>query len=129
MKVTSTYHAPSIKAWAKRVVVQAGGLRPNWTKYTLARIQVVSMPMNTWNLKLVNIQRTMRNHRWDLHSMLASMDGAHEQEEETADLVRIPANSKSRFDLEEQYASSTQRSHCYSFLGTIGVNHDLVSIP
>ena len=129
LKVTSTYHAPSIKAWAKRTVVQSGGLRPNWTRYTLARLQTISMPMNTWNLKLVNIQRTMRNHRWDLNSMLTSLASGPEQGEELADLVRIPANSKSRFDLEEQYASSTQRSHCYSFLGSIGVNHDLVHIP
>ena len=95
IKVISTYDTPSIKRWAKRAVVQAGGLRPNWTKYTLARIQAVPMPMNTWSLKLVNIQRTMRNHTWDLQTMLASMAGGPEQEEETADLIRIPANSKS----------------------------------
>ena len=61
--------------------------------------------------------------------MLASMATGPEQEEETSDLVRILANSKSRVDLEEQYATSTQNSHCYSFLGSIGVNHDLVNIP
>ena len=43
------------------------------------------------------------------------------------DLVRIPANSKSRFDLETQDAGSKQRKYCNSFLFAIGVNKDLIT--
>lgn len=45
------------------------------------------------------------------------------------DLVRIPANSKSRFSLEEHNAHKQQIGFCYSFLGSIDINHGLVTFP
>ena len=42
------------------------------------------------------------------------------------DLVRIPANSTSRFSLEEFYFHDEQKRYCNSFLGSVGVNRDLI---
>lgn len=95
----------------------------------MARIQVVPISMNTWNLKLVNIQRTMREHTWDLHSMLTFDQSEPDQHETPADLVRILANSKSRFSREEQDADSCHHRYCNSFLRAAGINRDLISRP
>ena len=88
-------------------------------------MQTIHMPLNTWNLKLVNIQRTAREHRWDLSTMLLTPGINTTEEADLADLVRIPANSKSRFNMEEHFSSHLQIKHCNSFLGSVGINRDL----
>ena len=126
IKTISGYSDKAIKSWAKRVVVEAGQLRPNWTRYTLERLQVINIPMSTWNLKLVNIQRASPNHVWGLNSMLTNLIPPLHSEVGDADLIRIPANSKSRFSIEEQFASKEQRNRCHSFLTSVRINRDLV---
>ena len=129
VKVISTYEAKNIRSWAKTSILQFGTHRPNWTRYTLNKLQVVSLPMSTWNLKLVNVQRKSREHVWDLNAMLANMTTHPDNPDNMEDLLRLPANSKSRFALEEEHAASTQLSHCNSFLNPIGINRDLVERP
>ena len=132
IKAIATYDSKSIRSWARRAVLQAGTYRPNWIKYVLARILVISLPMTSCNLKLVNIQKSARNHTWDLHAMIAehtSHDNPDLSEENLDDLVRCPANRKSRFDLEEYDAAAQQRQHCNLFLHSTGVNRDLVEPP
>ena len=58
-----------------------------------------------------------------------SHDDPDFSEESFDDLVRCPANSKSRFDLEEYDAAAQQRQHCNLFLHSAGVNRDLVEPP
>ena len=68
--------------------------------------------MTSWNLKLVNIQKTARNHTWDLHAMIAEHTSHGDpdlSEESFDDLVRCPAISKSRFGLKEYDAAAQQR--------------------
>ena len=61
--------------------------------------------------------------------MMNSMSQPGEQTEGSDDLVRIPANSKSKFSLEEQHADNDQHVFCNSFLGSVGINRDLVDQP
>ena len=58
-----------------------------------------------------------------------SHDDPDFSEESFDDLVRYPANSKSRFDLEEYDAAAQQRQHCNLFIHSAGVNRDLVEPP
>ena len=44
-------------------------------------------------------------------------------------LVRIPATSKSRFSLLEEHAGKQQRQFTNGFLGSVGLNSDLVDQP
>ena len=57
-KALATFDGRAIKAWAKNIIVREDTLRPNWVRYTLAKLNVVAIPLSTWNLKLVDIQRT-----------------------------------------------------------------------
>ena len=129
IQVSSSSDAAAIRLRAKRIVTANGTHRPNWTNYVLERINVVGIPMSTWSLKFVNIQRTAKNHVWGLPTMAESMKESMAGTAATDDLIRIPANSKSRFSLEEQHAEPDQRKHCNSFLGSIGINRDLIRHP
>ena len=89
------------------------------------------MPMSTWNLKLVNVQAKSKDFNWDHRDQDADLplnppcpDAAT-----LNDLVRIPANSKSRFSLEEEHAVADQQSFCNCFLRAAGMNHDLAPRP
>ena len=86
------------------------------------------MHMTSWNLHLVNVQKAARSHIWDLNAMIianTSPEGHTTPCDTLDDLVRIPANSKSRFDLEEQNSAQQQLKQCNSFLFSAGVNRDL----
>ena len=87
------------------------------------------MPMTSWNLNLVNVKKTALNHVWGLSSMIyahVSQDCHTPPSETLDDLVRIPADSKSSFDLEEQNGAYQQKQHCNTFLFSAGVNRGLV---
>ena len=86
----------------------------------ITRLNTVAMPMNTWNLHLGNIQKAARSHKWNQAETTTPPND---------DLVRLPANSKSRFSLTEEQAPATQHKYCTSFLASIGPNHDLVTRP
>lgn len=45
---------------------------------------------------------------------------------ETFDVLRIPANNKSRFSLEDVYCERQQASYCNLLFRQVGVNRDLV---
>ena len=55
LKVLSLYDDKAMKRWANNTIVSQGHQRPNWVKYTLAKLSVIRMPMSTWNLNFVNI--------------------------------------------------------------------------
>ena len=61
--------------------------------------------------------------------MLTSMTCPPVDNDAMDDLIRLPANSKSRVTLEEEHTASEQHQHCNSFLSSIGVNRDLVDHP
>lgn len=127
-----TQHLHRANTPSRKAILQAGLHRPKWTQYVLARTQVISLPMVSWNLKLVNIQKASRNHVWDLPSMVhehTHPDNPDLQDATSDDLVRYPANSKSRFDQEEYDAAQQQRQHCNLYLHSVDVNRDLVSPP
>ena len=63
VKVNSVYEATNIKHWARRTVIRNGAGRPNWMSYILARINITKLPMMSWNLKLVNIQKAAEDTR------------------------------------------------------------------
>ena len=65
LKALHTYDDLSLKRWVKQTIREVGPYYPSWQRYVLARLNVVIMSMSTWNLNLVNIQRTCRNHSWD----------------------------------------------------------------
>jgi hypothetical protein len=120
IKVLHSYDNIHIKKWATRSIMSQSQYRPNWANYVISRLNVVTIPMSTWNLHLVNIQRAARNHKWtDEPATYPAID----------DLTRLPANSKSRFSLEEEHAHTKQRKHCCSFLTSIGLNYDLIALP
>ena len=88
------------------------------------------MPMSTWNVNLVSNQRTCRNHSWDPKALFPVAFGEPEAPPPPGDdMLRLPANSKSRFDLEEQNANRTQTRHCFDFLTSLGINRDLTPAP
>ena len=98
--------------------------------YVIGRIQLVTIPQSTWNHKLVNVQRTSRNHRWDLSQMVHAREANEPPPPGPLDdLVRIPANSKTRVSLEEEYGPATQGSYLNRFLAFAGTNFDLVQFP
>ena len=89
--------------------------------YVLARTKAVTTHMTNWNLHLVNVQRVAREHTWDLAEMAHERTSqAHKPSQRTDDLIRIPANSKSRFDLESQTSGREQTHECNLFLHLIG---------
>ena len=99
VKVNSLYSVWCMKDWYRKVIAQFGIHRPSWTMYVLARTRVATTHMTNWNLDLVNVQRTARVHVWDLKALAEErMNPAKNQRAAMDDLVRIPANSKSRFD-------------------------------
>ena len=84
--------------------------------------------METWNLKLVNIQKTANNFDCGERGHMTEMEQAA-LSYSIDDLIRIPANSKSRFSLESQYAASEQTQHCNRCFAVVGINSDLVNRP
>ena len=124
----SNYDAKDLQRWAKSTIVRAGTFMPNWSRFTLARLQFINLPMSTWNLKLVNVQKATRNHVWNFKEMMLSANAEHTTDE-PEDLLRIPANGKSMFSLEEVNAKTQQHRFIISFLASTGVNSDLVHKP
>ena len=78
----------NIKQVAKTAIVAQGKHRPNWVAYVLARLNLVVLPMNTWNLHLFSIQQAARKHKWTEDPLPYPP---------ADDLVRLPANSTSGF--------------------------------
>ena len=130
VKVNSFYNSSPIKRWYKKVVTMHGTHRPNWLMYVLGKIKVVTTHLPNWNLRLVNVQRTVKEHKWDLHAMVTERTrNASQKDETTDDLVRIPANSKSRFKLESEMSGKEQAKECNNLLRSLGINRDLVPKP
>ena len=103
IKVNSFYDSSSIRRWYKKIVAIHDAHRPNWLMYVLSKIKTVTTHLPSWNLQLVNVQRKVKEHKWDLKAMLAERTRTASQEDsKTDDLIRIPANSKSRFKLESE---------------------------
>ena len=72
------------------------------------------------DLHLGNIQKAARSHKWNQAETTTPPND---------DLVRLPANSMSRFSLTEEQAPAKQHKYCTSFLASIGPNHDLITRP
>ena len=129
-KVYSFYNASSIKRWYKKVVAMHQLDRPEWFMYVLSKIKIVTTHLPNWNLQLVNVQRSVKEHTWDFNAMLAERTPtAHQGEQETDDLLRIPANSKSRFSLESEHSEKAQIQECNNLLRSLGINSDLMPRP
>lgn len=79
---------------------------------------------NTWNLKLVNVQRVTKKHIWTEDSNL-SLDETVENKH-CPDLIRIPANSKTKVNAMEYDACKIQKEYCNTWLCDIGANRDLM---
>ena len=114
IKANSLYSVNGIKSWYKKVISQFGIHRPNWTAYVSARTRVATTHMTNWNLHLVNAQRTARDHGWNLKALAEERRNPPRNHGAALDdLVRIPANSNSRFDLESQSSGQEQLQECH----------------
>jgi len=130
IKVNSFYDSRAIKRWYKKVVGMHDIHRPNWFMYVLSKIKIVTTHLPNWNLQLVNVQRKVKEHTWDLEAMLAERTRTARQEDsKTDDLIRIPANSKSRFRLESELSGKAQIRECNNLLRSLGINRDLDPRP
>ena len=130
IKVNSFYNSSSIKRWYKKIVAVHDVHRPNWLMYVLSKIKIVTTHLPNWNLQLVNVQRKVKEHKWDLKAMLAErIRTASQEDSKTDDLIRIPANSKSRFKLESELSEKEQVRECNNLLRSLGINSDLVPRP
>ena len=73
---------------------------------------MVEMLMMSWNFKLVNVQRACKEHLWKCHNSpnagpqdetkkhVLNLELLIEEPDGEPELIRIPANIKSRFQLE-----------------------------
>ena len=86
------------------------------------------MPMETWNLKLVDIQKAAKHFDGDERESMTETEQAA-LSYFIDDLTCIPANRKSRFSFESQYAASEQKQHCNRFLAVVGIKSDLMYRP
>ena len=130
IKVSSIYDTSVISRWYKRIIMQHSTYRPNWYAYVLSKIKTVTTHPPNWNLRLVNVQRMVKKHTWDLAAMLVERTRNGSQgDTNTDDLIRIPANSKSQVSLESELAGKTQVQECNNLLRSLGINKDLVPRP
>ena len=136
IKVQPSYPVKQVRNWAKSTIQHHGLHCPHWLQYTLHHLQVIEMPMLTWNLKLVNVQRACKSHIWPVrappglelpHPRPVLLDELIDPPAALPDIIRIPANSKSRFSFESHTAASEQSAYCSSFLSSTGINRDLAT--
>ena len=64
LKVHSKYDARSMKSWARACIDWEGEYRPHWKEHAMDRLAIIIMPSTSWNLKLVNVQKTCKSHVW-----------------------------------------------------------------
>ena len=93
------------------------------------RLTIVAIPMSSWKLKLMNIQQACKEYVWKEDTVgtqpsqgTLSLDSLIDA---GPDLVRLPANAKSSFALEEFQWHAVQQKYRNSFLASIGINRDL----
>ena len=107
LKAQPSYPVTQVRKWATKQIKDAGTGRPHWKAYVIARIQVIDMPMQSWNQRLVNVQKACKGHVWPQATTppgltlpekptLKLQHLVPEQQSLPPDLTRLPANSKSR---------------------------------
>ena len=124
----------SVLEWARRCIAVQGQSRPHWMNFTMKWTTVAIASPSTWNLSLVNVQCHLRNHVWDLLPLLLRLESPfHSPPPDTAgtstsspDLIRYPANSKTRNPLLSPDPRESQRRACRKWLISSGINFDLV---
>ena len=65
LRVESSFCSRDLRRWARREITEAGAHRPHWRRYIGNRMTIVDIPMSSWKLKLVNIQRACKDYVWD----------------------------------------------------------------
>lgn len=62
IKVQADQDIVAVRKWCNECISQAGMHRPHWSKHVISRMRVVQVPKCSWDLKLVSIQRTVKNY-------------------------------------------------------------------
>ena len=88
MKVQPAYDVSTVKQWARDILKDRGRDRPHWRRFQSINLHMVAMPSPSWHLKLVNIQRHTRSHRWDLPRLAGHIAPDHHHPSQSANVFR-----------------------------------------
>ena len=132
LKVGSCYCKQSMKRWVFECIKMNGQSRPHWKEHVMSRINLVDIPKITWNLKLVNVQKSTKSCTWGKGEGPTTTPCQLKLAEATPhpgcsapDAIRIPANSKTRINEPEHNASEKQTEYNNKWLRDTGINRDL----
>lgn len=136
LKIHNTYDYGSVAAWAKSVIRRAGRHQHHWKAHVLHRLTIMQLPAQSWNLKLINIQKSSKMHKWRDTSTAGNcetcgtldLDKLISDRPEAPDMIRYPANSKTQMTDDSFKSEVIQDDFCKSWLSDTGLNHNLINV-
>ena len=136
LKIHNACDYGSVAAWNKSAIRRAGRYQHHWKAHVVQRLTIMQLPAQSWNLKLINIQKSSRMHKWGDASTAGicetcstlDLDKLISDRPEAPETIRYLANSKTQMTDVSFKSDVIQDDFCRSWLSDTGLNHNLINV-